>query len=104
MKQFFENIECTKEVILYTTILSNNASKEWEEDSKKLIDFICEAYSNKLQDDYLKLIAYEISNLSTINEYKLLFNKASFSDEFDEVNVLYDIKGRAMMTINQLFR
>ena len=104
MKQFFKNIECTKEVILYTTILSNNASKEWEEDSKKLIDFICEAYSNKLQDDYLKLIAYEISNLSTINEYKLLFNKASFSDEFDETSVLYDIKGRAMMTINQLFR
>ena len=104
MKKFFENIEPTKEIILYTTMLSNNASKEWEEDCKKIIDFICSSYDLNINDDYLKLISYEISNLSTINEYKLLFNKASFSDEFDDVSVLYDIKGRAMIAITQIFK
>ena len=104
MKKFFDNIECTKEIILYTTILSNNASEKWEEDAKKIIDFICLAYDLKLEDDYLKLIAYEISNLSTLNEYRLLFSKANFSDNFEDINVLYDIKGRAMTTINQIFK
>ena len=40
MKELLNNIELTKQIILYTTLLSNNSSSEWDNDSKKIIDFI----------------------------------------------------------------
>lgn len=103
MNVFFENIELTKQIILYTTLLSNNASNSWEEDCGKIIDFICSAYnSNNLVDDYKRLISYDISNLSMINETKLIFNKKEYNDDFSDLEILYDIKSRSMIIIKML--
>lgn len=38
MDKYLENIEMSKQIILYTSLLSNNASEEWEKDAEKIID------------------------------------------------------------------
>lgn len=102
MDRFLENVEMTKQIILYTTLLSNNASDEWEKDAKKIIDLICESYKVESKKDFYKLISYDLSNLSSEREYKLLFNNAEYDKNFDVLDVYYDIKGKALTTIKQL--
>lgn len=102
MDKFLENIEMTKQIILYTTILSNNASEEWEKDAKKIIDLICESYKATSNKEYYRLISYDLSNLSSKREYQLMFNTAQYDDEFENLDVYYDIKGKALTTISQL--
>lgn len=102
MDKFLENIEMTKQIILYTTLLSNNASEEWEHDAKKIIDLICESYKATSNKDFYTLVSYDLSNLSSEREYKLMFNAAHYDDEFENLDVYYDIKGKALTTINQL--
>ena len=102
MDKFLENIEMTKQIILYTTLLSNNASAEWEDDAKKIVDFICDSYQAGSKKDYYKLISYDLSNLSSEREYRLLFNKEQYDKNFNDLDVYYDIKGKAIVTIEQL--
>lgn len=102
MDKFLDNIEMTKQIILYTTLLSNNASEAWEADVKKIIDFICDSYQDESKKDYYKLICYDLSNLSSEREYKLLFNKEQYDKNFSDLDVYYDIKGKAIVNIEQL--
>ena len=102
MDKYLENIEMSKQIILYTTLLSNNASDEWENDAKKIIDIICDSYKSESKKDYYNLISYELSNLSSKREYQLLFNGVEYDKNFDNLDVYYDIKGKALTTIDQL--
>ena len=102
MKELLNNIEITKQIILYTTLLSNNSSDDWDNDSKKIIDFICDAYNDDNREKYYELISYEISNLSLNNEFDLLFNSRKYNDNFNELEIFYSIKGKCLLTINQI--
>ena len=102
MKELLNNIEIAKQIILYTTLLSNNSSNDWDNDSKKIIDFISEAYDDNHKEAYYKLVSYDISNLSLNNEFDLLFNSRKSNDNFDELEIFYSIKGKCILTINQI--
>ena len=52
-----ENNEVLKEILLATTILSNNSNPNWIKDCSKLINFICSAYGvEELADEYINIV------------------------------------------------
>ena len=102
MKELLEDIELTKQIIQYTTLLSNNSSNDFDLDAKRIIDFISDSYNDKNKEAYYDLILYQISNLSLNNEMDLLFNSRKYNDNFSELEIFYSIKGKCMLTINQI--
>lgn len=102
MKLDFKNNELTNQIILHTTILSNNISDEYEKDAKKIIDFICEAYNSNENDAYFKLVTYDISNLSTFDEYEMMLNRRNYDTNHNELDFYYDLKGRAINRLKNL--
>ena len=43
--ELLKNVEPLQEMIMATSILSNNSCVAWKQDSEKLIDFICDSYN-----------------------------------------------------------
>ena len=99
-KILLENNEALKEILLATSILSNNSNPAWVSDSSKLIKFICQAYKiEDLTDSYIKIITREIDNMSLINEYKGLKQAHQFDDEYTEMDSFYDLKGKTLLQL-----
>lgn len=95
-----DNNEALREILLATTILSNNSNPAWVRDSSKLINFICEAYGiEDLANNYIEIITRQIDNLSLINEYKGLKQAYQFDDEYTEMDSFYDLKGKTLLQL-----
>lgn len=95
-----EQNEALKEILLATSILSNNSNPAWREDSSKLIKFICKAYNiEDLAESYIDVITNKIDNLSLINEYKGLRQSHEFDDEYTEIDSFYDLKGKTLLQL-----
>lgn len=104
-KKLLENIEQTKQILLSTTLLSNNISSVWITEAKKLVYFICKAYDiNEDINDYCELIVDEVSNLSLINEYKGLRSIKKYNEEYTDLDLLYDLKGKELVQISLIDR
>ena len=99
-KEILDNIEIINEILMSTTLLSNNSCLKWKQDSYKLIEFICEAYDvNHLKDEFCRVITQEVNNLSLINEYSGLRREHEFSDEYSELELIYNLKGKTLVKI-----
>ena len=99
-KILLENNEMLKEILLATSILSNNSNPAWVNDSSKLIKFICQAYNlEDLTNNYIKIITREIDNMSLINEYKGLKQAHEFDDEYSEMDSFYELKGKTLLQL-----
>ena len=102
-KELLKHVEPLQEMIMATTILSNNSSIEWRNDSAKLIEFICDAYElSHLAEDYKNLILYTINNLSLVNEYRGLRREHNFNDEYSEIELAYNMKGQAILQLKNI--
>ena len=98
-----EQNEALKEILLATSILSNNSNRMWREDSSKLIEFICKTYNiEDLKECYVDLITNKIDNLSLINEYKGLRQGHEFDDEYSEIDSFYDLKGKTLLQLAEI--
>lgn len=95
------NVESFDQMILSTSLLSNNSSIAWKNDSRKIIDFICQAYeiSKRNQEKYSNIIIEEISNLCLIQEYIGLQELKEYDEEYTELDFYYDVKGRILKRI-----
>lgn len=95
------NVESFEQMILSTSLLSNNSSIAWKNDSKKIIDFICESYdiSKKECNKYKNIIIEEISNLCLLQEYVGLQELKEYDEEYSELDFYYDIKGKILTRI-----
>lgn len=95
-----DNNEAFKEILLATSILSNNSNPAWVRDSSKLINFICKAYEiDDLAPHYIDIVTKQIDNLSLINEYKGLKQAHQFDDEYTEMDSFYDLKGKTLLQL-----
>ena len=102
-KQLLLNVEPLNEMIMATSILSNNSSLEWKKDAAKLIEFICDSYNlNHLVNDYQELILDTVNNLSLVNEYKGLRREHQFNDEYSEVEIVYNLKGQILLQLKNI--
>lgn len=102
-KELLKNIEPLNEMLMATSILSNNSSLEWKRDAGKLIEFICSAYElNHLVDDYKELILNTVNNLSLVNEYKGLRREHNFNDEYKEIEIVYNLKGQILLQLKNI--
>lgn len=102
-KELLQNIEPLNEMLMATSILSNNSSLEWKKDAAKIIEFICDAYElNHLVDDYKTLILNTVNNLSLVNEYKGLSREHQFNDEYTEVEIVYNLKGQILLQLKNI--
>lgn len=100
IKKLLENTEVANEIIMATSILSNNSNKAWVEDSTKLIEFICNSYNmGDLAKDYVHVITKEINNLSLIDEYRGLKGLHEFNDEYSPIDSFYDLKGKTLLRL-----
>ena len=102
-KELLKNVEPLYEMIMATSILSNNSSINWKADSGKLIDFICDSYElSHLKEDYKELILCTINNLSLVNEYKGLRREHNFNDEYSEIEIAYNMKGQVLLQLKNI--
>lgn len=102
-KRLLSNIEPLNEMLMATSILSNNSSLEWKKDAAKLIEFICDAYElNHLVSDYKELILNTVNNLSLVNEYKGLRREHQFNDEYNEIEIVYNLKGQILLQLKNI--
>lgn len=102
-KELLKHVEPLQEMIMATSILSNNSSIEWKKDSTKLIEFICGAYDlSDLVEDYKELILCTINNLSLVKEYRGLRREHNFNDEYSEIEVAYNMKGQALLQLKNI--
>lgn len=95
------NVESFEQMILATSLLSNNSSIAWKNDSKKIIEFICESYDISKSDcnKYKDIIIEEISNLCLLQEYVGLQELKEYDEEYSELDFYYDIKGKILTRI-----
>ncbi len=102
-KELLKNIEPLNEMLMATSILSNNSSLKWKSDSAKIIDFICDAYElSHLKNDYKELILETVNNLSLVNEYKGLRREHNFNDEYSEIEIVYNLKGQILLQLKNI--
>ncbi len=102
-KAILQNIEPLNEMLMATSILSNNSSLKWKSDSAKIIEFICDAYDiNYLVDDFKELILNTVNNLSLVNEYKGLRREHNFNDEYSEIEIIYNLKGQIILQLKNI--
>lgn len=102
-KDLLKNIEPLNEMLMATSILSNNSSFEWKKDAAKIIEFICQSYElNYLINDYKELILETVNNLSLVNEYKGLRREHRFNDEYSEIEIVYNLKGQILLQLKNI--
>lgn len=101
--ELLKNVEPLQEMIMATSILSNNSCVAWKQDSEKLIDFICDSYNiSHLANEYKELILNTINNLSLVNEYKGLRREHNFNDEYSAIEIAYNLKGQVLLQLKNI--
>ena len=87
-KELLKNVEPLYEMIMATSILSNNTCKNWKEDSSKLIEFICDSYDlSHLKEDYKKLICmYGEKDQEFKKEFFPSYTKSFLSRNIERLN------------------
>ena len=102
-KELLKHVEPLQEMIMATSILSNNSCLNWKKDSEKLIDFICDSYElSHLANDYKELILCTINNLSLVKEYRGLRREHNFNDEYSEIEIAYNMKGQVLLQLKNI--
>lgn len=98
-----DHLEEFKQILIATTLLSNSYSVEWEKNANDIIDFMTTAFGIKDESDIIKkIITKEISNLSLVKEYNGIKSRRDYKIEYSDEDILYDIKGKILVSINNI--
>ena len=94
-EKIFKNYEPFYNMVLSTTIMGNSMCEQLEADSKKIIDFIGEAY--KLDKEFVEtckdVILNHLSRLGKTTDQQAVYASRHIEDEYSDTDSLYDIKG-----------
>lgn len=103
---FFKHYEEFYNMLLSVTIMGNAKTKELEEDAKKIIKFIGDAY--KLEDTFVAqcedIILNELITLGLSIDQTAVYSSRAYGDEFTDKDVLFDIKGDVLNKLQGLSR
>lgn len=89
-------------MVLSTTLLNSANVDDYEEDSKKIIDFIAQAYSIELStlEEFRGLILGDMQKIGLISDYLALSSLDLISDYDYENLIFYEIKAKAIERAN----
>ena len=104
VKQIQQNYVAFYNMVLATTLLSNQPSDELDNDSKKIIAFIGKAYG---LDEYLikysqKVILDDLVAISTRADMTAFINSHTYDSELDELDPLFSIKADVLDAIESM--
>ena len=91
-------------MVLATTLLSNQPSETLDEDAKKIIAFIGQAYD---LDEYLikycqKVILDDLVAISTRTDMTAFINSHTYNSQIDELDPLFSIKADVLDAIDSM--
>ena len=104
IKQIQQNYVAFYNMVLATTLLSNQPSDALDEDAKKIIEFIGKANDF---DDYLikycqKVILDDLVAISTRTDMTAFINSHAYNSEADELDSLFSIKADVLDAIDSM--
>ena len=104
MKRIFDNYEPFYNMVLSTTLMSNSVSLEFNDDGKKIIEFIGNAY--RLDKDFIdsccEIILDDLTRLGRTIDQKAVYADRLYGDEFSSEDSVFDIKGDVLSAIEKL--
>ena len=94
IKQVHKNYSAFREMLIATTALSNCTSEQFDEDSKKIINFVGKAYglSEELIKYCSKVILDDLITISTQKDINAFVNSHLYETELDELDSLMSAK------------
>ncbi len=103
-EKIFKNYEPFYNMVLSTTIMGNSMCEQLEADSKKIIDFIGEAY--KLDKEFVEtckdVILNHLSRLGKTTDQQAVYASRHIEDEYSDTDSLYDIKGDVLLALQHI--
>ena len=104
IKQIQQNYVAFYNMVLATTLLSNQPSDALDEDAKKIIEFIGKANDF---DEYLikycqKVILDDLVAISTRTDMTAFINSHTYNSEADELDSLFSIKADVLDAIDSM--
>jgi hypothetical protein len=104
IKKVFDNYEAFYNMVLSTTIMSNAPSVEYEEDAKKIIEFIGGAYG--LDKDFIAycsdVILGDLARLGRTIDQLAVYSDRAYGDCYTQDDALFDIKGDVLATLQRI--
>lgn len=104
IKKVFDNYEAFYNMVLSTTIMSNAPSVEYEEDAKKIIEFIGDAYG--LDKDFIAycsdVILGDLARLGRTIDQLAVYSDRAYGDCYTQNDALFDIKGDVLATLQRI--
>lgn len=106
MKEIIHNYTAFYNMVLLTTLLANKNNEAYEQDAKKLIRFVGEAYSlsKELIDKCEKQILDDLTAVSTDEDVKAFMNFYKFNDGAEIENPLLQVKCDAIQAVEMLMQ
>ena len=104
VKQIQQNYAAFYNMVLATTLLSNQPSEALDEDAKKIIEFIGRAYE---LDEYLikysqRVILDDLVAISTRADMVAFINSHTYGAENDELDPLFSVKADVLDAIESM--
>ena len=99
-----DNYLATFDILLITTMLSNDFNEELEKDSKRIIDFIGEAFNldEKAVKDLKKIVTDDLTILATTQDAEAFLSNRGYL-EYPEISDLLYMKAEVIMKLDNIF-
>lgn len=99
-----DNYLATFDILLITTMLSNDFNEELENDSKRIIDFIGEAFNldEKAVKDLKKIVTDDLTILATTQDAEAFLSNRGYL-EYPEISDLLYMKAEVIMKLDNIF-
>ena len=94
IEQIHKHYSAFREMLIATTALSNCSSEKYDEDCKKIIEFIGQAYNleKELVEYCAKVILDDLITISTQQDINAFVNSHSYETKLDELDSLMSAK------------
>ncbi len=103
-KHLLENYDTFYNMVLSTTIMSNAHSGSFAVDAENIIKFIGKAY--KMADQFINeatcVILNKLITLGLTADQQAVYSAREFGEEYTDEDVMFDIKGDVLHTLNSL--
>ena len=104
MDAIFNSYDTFYNMVFSTTMMSNALTPSFEADAKAIIDFIGKAYKkdNNFNDTCKELIIEKLTALGLTTDQQAVYNSRNFESTFTDEDVLFDIKGDVLATLQNM--
>ncbi len=104
IKEIFKNYETFYNMVLSTTIMSNNQNYDLINDDKKIIDFIGQAhkFDQNFIDYCKKVITEDLIRLARTTDQQAIYNSRRFGEQYTDEDSLFDIKGDVLYILQDI--